>query len=194
MSHFDQELLAPPFSDLNDDSDKVTNLSDLGVAGVILRWIILLLMCWKSRYAVSDAVIESIFGILSTLFSYLSRIPVVPFCGVLADSFPKTVSAASRMVGLESNKFTKFIVCRHCHSLYTDEDCFQLIGLRRVPKKCDYIQFPDHPQRQHRRPCNEVLFQQIHHPKELFIPLRTYCYVPKHSGDIKVLPSATGIF
>ena len=116
-----------------------------------MRWIILLLMCWKSRYAVSDAAIESIFGILSTLFSYLSRIPVVPFCGVLADSFPKTVSAASRIVGLESNKFTKFIVCRHCHSLYTDEDCFQLIGLRRVSKKCDYVEFPDHPQRQHRR-------------------------------------------
>ena len=44
----------------NEGSVQETDLSDLGVAGVIMKWIVLLLMCWKSRYGVSDTAIESI--------------------------------------------------------------------------------------------------------------------------------------
>ena len=133
-------------------------------------------MCWKSRYGVSDTAIESIFRILSTLFLYLSQVVGIPFCAALAGSFPKTILAASRIVGLESNKFEKFVVCQRCHFLYTYEDCFQLIGSRRMPKQCSHVQFSCHPQRQYRQPCNEVLFRQIKSSKQSYFPLRTYCY------------------
>ena len=172
------------------EESESSDLSDLGVAGVVIRWIILLLMCWKSRYAVSDGAIESIFAILSTLFSYLSRF--LPLCRVLADSFPKSVSAASRMVGLESEKFTIFVVCPRCHSLYSDEDCFQLVGLRRLPQKCMHVEFPNHPQRQHRHRCNEV-FISTNRSSCSILYSYTYVLLQKHSRDFKMLPSTTRI-
>ena len=64
---FDAEILRPVVCDLEESES--SDLSHLGVAGVVIRWIILLLMCWKSRYAVSDGAIESIFAIFFTLFS-----------------------------------------------------------------------------------------------------------------------------
>ena len=82
-----------------DADDDLPDTSDTGVAGVIIKWIVLLLLSWKSRYAVSDAAIESIFQIFCTIFSYLSGL--VSFCGILA------VWSASRIVGLESDKFKK---------------------------------------------------------------------------------------
>ena len=171
---FDPELLRSAWAD-EDADDGLPDTSDTGVAGVIIKWIVLLLLSWKSRYAVSDAAIESIFQIFCTIFSYLSGL--VSFCGILARSFPKSVSSASRIVGLESDKFKKFVVCPRCHTLYMDDrDCFRFIGSRRVPLQCSHVEFRHHPQPQHRRPCNGPLMQEVQHPTKSFIPYRTYCY------------------
>ena len=107
---------------------------------------------------------------------YLSQVVGIPFCAAFAGSFPKTILAASRLVGLVSNKFKKFVVCRRCHFLYTYDDCSQVIGLKRMPKQCSHVQFSCHLQRQYRQPCNEVLFRQIKSSKQSYFPLCTYCY------------------
>ena len=68
---FDPELLRSACA-IEDANDCLPDTSDTGVAGVIIKWIVLLLLPWKSRYAVSDAAIESIFQIFCTIFSYFS--------------------------------------------------------------------------------------------------------------------------
>lgn len=102
------------------------------------------------------------------MFRFLSIL--IPFCQAFQQCFPESVKAAKCIVGLDIDKFKQFVVCTQCHALYDEEDCFQVIGSRRVPLLCSHVEFPDHTQPHHRRPCNGKLIREIQHPKPMFVP------------------------
>ena len=70
------------------------------------------------------------------------------------------------------------MVCPKCNSLYNYNSAFEKVGSQRVSKKCSYVDFPNHRQRAHRKPCNEVLLKEVklQDGKTKLYPIKVYCY------------------
>ena len=70
------------------------------------------------------------------------------------------------------------MVCPKCNSLYNYDSAFEAVGSRRLSKKCSYVEFPNHRNRAHRKPCNEVLLKEVklQDGKTKLYPKKVYCY------------------
>ena len=89
-------------------------------------------------------------------------------------------------VGLNKNDFTKYVVCKSCHSIYLYEDCFEkLSNGQSVPITYTYYAFPQHPIMSHRMACGHRLLKEIvlKNGTPKYYPLHVYCY----NGVIKSL-------
>lgn len=89
-----------------------------------------------------------------------------PWIDVLGTLFPPltffTVLLPRTTLGLEKDRFTKFVVCKNCSSLSSFDECHATINGKTIAKKiCSYIAFPHHHQPHRREPCNEPLLKEV---------------------------------
>lgn len=138
----------------------------------VLLWFIL---AWQACSGLSDAAIGKLLTILNTFLDALSKL--VPIIHPVVKGFPSSVSKARSLFGIKEN-FTKYVVCSSCHCLYKLEECYEMHGRRQSPRKCPFVEFPLHPQPQHRQPCSEDLLKSmvLASGKELLVPKKLYCY------------------
>ena len=73
--------------------------------------------------------------------------------------------------------FTEYVVCSKCHSLYDLDSCVIINGSNRSSRKCEYIQFPNHPQRSFCQLCGKVLLKTTRKQSQVsFKPIKVYSY------------------
>ncbi len=91
--------------------------------------------------------------------------------------FPRNVIEAKKLLGLTSDNFTKYVSCSKCHSLYSVDSCkVRMPDGTLASKLCSHVNFPHHPQQQHRKPCDTSLMKTIRtsagttclYPRQLF--------------------------
>ena len=138
----------------------------------ISRYLLLFVLIWKSVYKVTDNAVNVLLKFLNFLFLKINN--SMPRIKV-----PMSLSSAKRSVGINDN-FYQYIVCPKCHSLYDMNDCIKNsdFGTGVESSKCRFIQFPDHPQRSFRQPCNEKLLKEVKLASggKKLVPIKTYCY------------------
>jgi hypothetical protein len=79
-----------------------------------------------------------------------------------ASSLPSSLLAGRKALGTSTDDFEKFVCCPTCSCIYRIEDCQErLPNGKIVSKKCSFIQFPQHPQKQHRKPCGTTLLKTV---------------------------------
>ncbi len=76
-------------------------------------------------------------------------------------AFPGSLYLFQREIGLTGDKFTKYVVCPNCSSVYTFEDCYRRVGNRNASKTCTFVRFPNHRQRRMRKPCGATLLKEV---------------------------------
>ena len=120
----------------------------------LVKWICLFLLFWIAQFQISDNVLELVLRFLNTLFAVCQR--HAPWFGGVVMFLPTSVYFIKQRLGLDRDRFIKYVVCLNCHSLYDFSDCFITLGRRRIPKKCSHRLFPNHRHRRFRATCGEL--------------------------------------
>lgn len=133
--------------------------------------------CWFSCALVFIFfIIWQCIGNTSYFFDSMGTIfPVVASFAVL---FPKSVHLLRRQLGLDKDRFIKYVVCPKCHTLYNFDDCYELACGRKVTKKCAFVQFPNHRQHFRCTKCGEPLLKEVslRSGGTKLYPHKVYCY------------------
>lgn len=97
----------------------------------LVKWICLLLLFWIAQFQISDSALELVLRFLNTLFTVCQR--HAPWFGGVVMFLPTSVYFIRKRLGLDRDRFIKYVVCPNCHALYDFSDCFITLGRRRIP-------------------------------------------------------------
>ena len=167
---FPQSQSQLPSVDVNNTSTLGGNFKD------IVHWLLIFLCIWSSFCTLSDNALEILLSFLRAAFDSLGTLfPVVAGLAVL---FPRSVHLLWKQLGLDKDRFIKYVVCPKCHTLYVFDDCYELLRGRRVSKKCSFFQFPNHRQHFRRTKCGEPLLKEVSLKtgQTKLYPCKVYCY------------------
>lgn len=167
---FPQSQSQHPSVDVNNTATSGGNIKD------IVRWLLIFLCLWSSFCTLSDNALEILLSFLRAAFDSLGTIlPVVAGFAVL---LPRSVHLLRKQLGLDKDRFIKYVVCPKCHTLYVFDDCYELLRGRRVSKKCSFVQFPNHRQHFRRTKCDEPLLKEVSLKtgETKLYPRKVYCY------------------
>ena len=96
-------------------------------------------------YHISDRRIHYLITFLGTIFKWLSIVvkgsTLLP---TLAAEFPRTLYSLRKTLQL-TTPLQRFVVCPTCHKLFKEDQCVVVSGGIKISRKCDNIQFPNHP-------------------------------------------------
>ena len=133
---------------------------------------------WQTLFKVLDNGGSVLFLFLAKLFALLISVFVVSKdAEKIVTELPKNVSEAKKLLGLGSDTFTKYVSCSKCHTLYSIDSCkIKHPNGMIVSRLCSHIKYPEHPQLQHRKPCDTQLMKTIRtsagttclYPRQLF--------------------------
>ena len=79
--------------------------------------------------------------------------------GPSASKSPKTLQAVYRLLGVDNNAFTEYIVCPKCNAVFDYDNGFTIENGKRTPRRCPRIHYPNHPHSTCRIPCGAYLMR-----------------------------------
>ena len=132
-------------------------------------------MLWQFTFNVSDAGIAVLIVFLHQILKLFHSIAANNATAELIGQLPSTLQQVRDKVLGNSIRFTTYIVCSKCHSLYDSDNSTEKVGIRITTKKCQYISFPNHPMFQFRQPCGTALLRKLLRADH-FQPFKTYPY------------------
>ena len=128
-------------------------------------------------FTVSDNCVQvllNIIGYLLTMFQFCLQGD-----NNLLEMFPDTLYKARKYVGFDKDDFFKFVVCPKCTRLFTYDQAYVTKNGIRESNKCDFVEYPNHPQLRFREPCGATLMKTVVSAdgrKTSLYPHKTYCY------------------
>ena len=147
-----------------------------GKQSVILQWVLIGLCHLWSVFYIPDSAMEYFITFLKRLFQVISHSNI--WFQDIASGFPSSLYNLKKKLNLLDDKFTKYVVCPKCHSIYKFEDCFHIAGGQNVSKHCAFIKFPNHRQHWRRKECGAPLLKEVtlkDGVKRLY-PHKVFCY------------------
>lgn len=93
---------------------------------------------------------------LATLFTYIARICNNPILLEVASVFPRSLHGIRKHFKC-TDKLINFVVCPQCNSLFKLDSCI----INNESRRCENVEFPNHPQQSRRRKCNTVLLKKV---------------------------------
>lgn len=138
-----------------------------------------MILTWHLAHNVSAAALDELLQYISHLFSAAEALITSPIAAGLS-AFPATLFLAYKFLKIDAENFSRYVLCPKCHSLYDYGEMLKAdkdgsISLRR----CTYIKFPRHPQKNRRLQCGAPLVKpiQLSSGKKRLYAL--HCYVCK---------------
>ena len=95
------------------------------------------------------------YHIIKTIHSISGNVVMATW----VENFPVTLHGVQKEIIGNDIKFTEYVVCSKCHSLYECHSCVIVSGSNRSSQKCEYVQLPNHQQRSFRQMCGTVLLK-----------------------------------
>lgn len=141
-----------------------------------VRCLVIFLAYFWTYFCISDSAMEFLLSGFKKFFE-IAALSNNWIAGV-ALAFPGSLYYFRKEIGFVKDKFTKYVVCPKCHSLYTFENSYRTVGSCNESKKCTFVKFPNHRQRWRRQPCGTTLLKEVtleNGSKRLY-PHKVYCY------------------
>ena len=137
---------------------------------------------WQSVYRISESAINSLLRFLRYFFQLLNN---TDSCSSLNEvsAIPITSRTAEKTLGIHSNDIIEYVVCPVCpvcHSIYKHSECMinQTSG-NKEPKLCQYVRYPNHPNRSRQKICGTALLKQIKSKSGIhLVPALMFPYLP----------------
>ena len=128
-------------------------------------------------YHISDRGIHYLITFLGTISKWLSIVvkgsTLLP---TLAAEFPRTLYSLHKTLQL-TTPLKRSVVCPTCHKLFKENQCVIVSGGIKISRKCDNIQFPNHPHLTRRVECKTALMKQVKVGKQFkLIPRKYFVY------------------
>ena len=143
----------------------------------LVRLYCFFLFMFQSLFRLSDTALNALVTFLAMFLRSLSnRFPGIPKS--FLEKFPSNLRLARKQIG-HSNTFRRYVCCPSCRSNYNWNDCILTLSNGDVEsKRCHFIQFPNHPQTHHRKPCDTILMKKVKLPnsKVTLYPKMIYTY------------------
>lgn len=95
-----------------------------------------------------------------------------------AEILPISLPTLYRMLDLDKDMFTVYVVCPKCDSLYECHDCIKVLSNgTKESMRCCHVTMPNHPHRSRRVPCGAVLMKKQRTKKGIkIVPIKSYPY------------------
>ena len=158
-----------PFVDVDEQCDIPSNRT-------LINCLVTLLAFFWTYFPIPNNAMEFLLLSLKRFFQAASFSN--NWLAMCAIAFPWSLYLFRRQVGLVGDKFTKYVVCPTCCSLYKFEDCFRTVNGKHVSKTCSFVRFPNHKQQRMRKECGATLLKEVttkDNTTRLY-PHKIYCY------------------
>ena len=128
---------------------------------------------FQTLFRLSDNALSVLFAFIRLFHKRLAILIGSDKLVRIAEMLPQDIKSARLCVSGDRNNFTKYICCPKCFSIYpwnktptADSIC------------CNFVRFPTHPQRQHRKSCGKKMYKEVKlsSGKITYHPLLVYCY------------------
>ncbi|XP_070580772.1 uncharacterized protein [Ptychodera flava] len=141
----------------------------------LANWFCLFLSYLWYFHNLTETCMLLILGFFRMMFCFLGQIfPCMADFSVL---LPESLYKLKKRMGLNEDKFTKFVVCQKCSSIYKFDDCYKKVGSQNIPVKCKFQEFPAHKQKKFRQACGAPLLKEVEiQLKKRLYPFKVYCY------------------
>lgn len=130
-----------------------------GPAGKITSGIFYFLALFQLLYHLSERAISSLLGIVRLLLHNVGVIfnhnALVEFAAAL----PKSMNTIRTT--FKQNHHVEYVVCPKCNALYHLSECIIHENNGDRSKKCNHVEYPNHPHVSRRSPCNEILLKKV---------------------------------
>jgi len=125
------------------------------------------IMLWQFKFTIPDIAVLVILVFLFKLFD-------------LGAKLPKTLHGIYKLLGINNNAFTEYIVCPKCNAVVDYDAGYTIENGRKIPKRCTMVQYPNHPQSSSRQPCGAYLMRTAKSRTGKFTvrPYKVYAYQP----------------
>ncbi len=109
-------------------------------------------------YHLSDCAI-GILKFIRTLIHFLAVITCLDLLVGVAQALPKSMRTVKN--SFKEKSYMEYVVCPKCCKLFIFSDCLPNNHGKVESKKCDYVEFQNHPLPSKRAPCGETLLKKI---------------------------------
>ena len=141
------------------DCQQQRNNATSGSDASLLQLYTFFLFMFQTLFRLSDTALN----VLITFFTMFLKTPSQKFAATphsFLSKLPSNLRAARSVVGNSKCTFERFVCCPNCCSIYSLQDCIiKHPNGSLESKKCSFVPFPNHPQVQHRKPCEAVLMK-----------------------------------
>ena len=77
---------------------------------------------WQTHFYLSDASIEYFLGMFYVILQTLVVVLKIDLLSAIIEKFPKTIYSARKFLGINRDRFIKYVVCPKCCKLYQYKD------------------------------------------------------------------------
>lgn len=158
----------------NEDDNEELQRGDSSVSEVVMG-ISFFLTFYHLVYRLSQRAVTNLLGFIRLLLHYLAVVTGQDLLFGIANAMPKSMLTVQ--TAFKESNFTEYVVCPKCCKLFTLSDCIVKIRGKTESKRCDNIEFPNHPHHSRRTACNELLLKEIKVGKRIkLVPRKAYVY------------------
>ena len=158
-------------------SDLQREAQPLNPTPKIVEVFLMFLALWQFLFNISNKAMNMLIKFFHIFISVLANVVQNNQLRQLQNHFPTSHAQIYKLLGLD-DAFTEYVVCPTCNLLYYYDDCIETTLGHKHSKRCVFVNFPDHPHRNQREPCNTILLtDKLNINNELvFVPIKTYPY------------------
>lgn len=156
----------------------------------LIGWFVIFLSVWQTVFSIPANAMNLLLKFIHIFLTVIANHYAKNSIKVITESLPRSLFTLQKHLNIEQDNIIKYTVCPSCYSLYKIEDCFQEDDSgEKIPKRCNFISFPNHSQLNRRLPCKSSLLVKVNLPdgKIDYRPKYVYAYQPIKSSLQRLL-------
>ncbi|XP_048255122.1 uncharacterized protein LOC125381851 [Haliotis rufescens] len=184
----DNESFECGFQNEDHTRDHPTEQSIPQKAQDIVKWIVTSVFSIQLTHNISNAGIVKVLILIGQILALMATIPKL--LSSVAKIFPTSLYMAKKLLNIQCDNFTKYIVCPNCCALYAYTSVIHVVDGTEVAMKCTNMVYSCRAagksgRKQGKVHCNATLVKEVclKGGKIHFSPLKVFCY----SGIIETL-------
>lgn len=128
---FEQDVLSA--SPLPDPQPKQTKLQAVNST---VQWLAYFLLIWQSLCHISDNGLAWLLQFLLQFLKVINAYAPTDTLNELSIIFPTSIYMIRKLLAVDRDSFTKFVVCPKCTKCYQYDECVKNVDGRHVVKRC----------------------------------------------------------
>ena len=173
--------------DWNESDSKL--MQNMTKSPITIRILLIFLTSWQFIFNISNNAMDVLISFWHKFLFLLAEFTGSRKLRNLINWLPSTYNETLKVLGLDCEAYIVYVLCPKCNLVYNYDDCVQTNFGRKQSKKCVFVNFPRHPQRKRRDPCNTTLLaEKFNFNNELrLIPRKIYPYCSLKKSFTRIL-------